>query len=39
MEDDASRQAKGLVLEHVHHWERSTPERVYRTQPAERTYG
>ncbi len=33
MTDFASRHARGLALEHVYHWERSTPDRVYLTQP------
>src|SRR6185436_8039187 len=33
MTDFSSRHARGLALEHVYHWERSTPDRVYLTQP------
>ncbi|HEV7669373.1 MAG TPA: AMP-binding protein [Thermoanaerobaculia bacterium] len=33
MTEFSSRHARGLALEHVYHWERSTPDRVYLTQP------
>jgi long-subunit acyl-CoA synthetase (AMP-forming) len=33
MTEFASRYATGLALEHVYHWERTAPDRVYLTQP------
>ncbi len=33
MTEHTNRQGRGLALEHVYHWERTTPDRVYLTQP------